>query len=80
MAKLKVTRLIIANGDIVELYEQIDKKIPQIEETWRQPLSTGDYLRIASAGMDILGAPSEGSGIGGALRSAAGPLSKLGVT
>ncbi len=28
--------------------------------------------------MDILGAPSEGSGIGGALRSAAGPLSKLG--
>jgi len=66
------------DGDIVELYEQIDKKIPQIEKPGRQPLSTGDYLRIASAGMDILGAPSEGSGIGGALRSAAGPLSKLG--
>ncbi len=41
-------------------------------------MSTADYLRIASAGMDILGAPSEGSGIGGALRSAAAPLSKLG--
>ena len=66
------------DGDIVELYEKIDKKIPQIEKPGRQPLSTGDYLRIASAGMDILGAPSEGSGIGGALRSAAGPLSKLG--
>ena len=66
------------DGDIVELYEQIDKKIPQIEKPGRQPLSTGDYLRIASAGMDILGAPSEGSGIGGALRSASGPLSKLG--
>ena len=66
------------DGNIVELYEQIDKKIPQIEKPGRQPLSTGDYLRIASAGMDILGAPSEGSGIGGALRSAAGPLSKLG--
>ena len=66
------------DGDIVELYEQIDKKIPQIEKPGRQPLSTGDYLRIASAGMDILGAPSEGSGISGALRSAAGPLSKLG--
>ena len=66
------------DGDIVELYEQIDKKIPQIEKPGRQPLSTGDYLRIASAGMDILGAPSEGSGISGALRSAAAPLSKLG--
>ena len=66
------------DGDIVELYEQIDKKIPQIEKPGRQPLSTGDYLRIASAGMDILGTPSEGSGISGALRSAAGPLSKLG--
>ena len=67
------------DGDIVELYEQIDKKIPQIEKPGRQPLSTGDYLRIASAGMDILGAPSEGSGIGGAIRTAAGPLSKLGT-
>lgn len=65
-------------GDIVELYDRISERIPEPEKPGRQPLSTGDYLRIASAGMDILGAPSEGSGIGGALRSAAGPLSKLG--
>jgi len=63
-------------GDIVmDEYESISKKIPMPE---KQKLSTGDYLRIASSGLDILGAPSEGSGIGGALRSAAGPLSKLG--
>ena len=64
-------------GDIVmDEYESINKKIPMPE---RQPMSTGDYLRIASAGADILGAPSEGSGIFGALRSAAPSLSKLGV-
>ena len=63
-------------GDIVmDEYESINEKIPMPK---KQPLSTGDYLRIASSGLDILGAPSEGSGIGGALRSAAGPLSKLG--
>ena len=42
-------------------------------------MSTSDYLRIASAGADILAAPSEGSGIFGALRSAAPSLSKLGT-
>ena len=41
--------------------------------------STGDYLRIASAGLDILGAPSEGPGFRGALASASKPLSQLGV-
>ena len=64
-------------GDIVmDEYESISEKIPMPK---RQGMSTGDYLRIASAGADILGAPSEGSGIGGALRSAAPSLSKLGV-
>ena len=64
-------------GDLVmKEYESIKEKIPMPE---RQPMSTGDYLRIASAGADILGAPSEGSGIFGALRSAAPSLSKLGV-
>ena len=64
-------------GDLVmKEYENIKEKIPMPE---RQPMSTGDYLRIASAGADILGAPSEGSGIFGALRSAAPSLSKLGV-
>ena len=64
-------------GDIVmDEYESISKKIPMPE---KQRMSTGDYLRIASAGADILGAPSEGSGVFGALRSAAPSLSKLGV-
>ena len=64
-------------GDLVmKEYENIKEKIPMPE---RQPMSTGDYLRIASAGADILGAPSEGSGIFGALRSAAPSLSKLGT-
>ena len=68
-----------ASGDeVLDVYESYEDKIPMPERRERRPLSTGDYLRIASAGMDILGSPSEGSGIGGALRSAAGPLSKLG--
>ena len=47
----------------------------------REPraLSTGDYLRIASAGLDILGRPSEGGGFRGALATASQPLAKLGV-
>jgi hypothetical protein len=61
---------------VMDEYENINEKIPMPE---RQPMSTGDYLRIASAGADILGAPSEGSGIFGALRSASPALSKLGV-
>ena len=64
-------------GDLVmKEYENIKEKIPMPE---RQPMSTGDYLRIASAGADILAAPSEGSGIFGALRSSAPALSKLGT-
>jgi len=63
--------------DYMEIIEAVRKSRPELPEKKR--MSTGDYLRIASAGMDILGAPSEGSGIGGALRSAANPLSKLGV-
>ena len=62
--------------DYMEIIEAVRKSRPELPEKKR--MSTGDYLRIASAGMDILGAPSEGSGIGGALRSAANPLSKLG--
>jgi len=60
--------------DILDIRERISEKIPR-----QNKLSTSDYLRIASSGLDILGAPSEGSGISGALRSAAGPLSKLGT-
>ena len=45
----------------------------------RPKMSTSDYLRLASAGAEILGAPSEGGGLGGLLATAAKPLSKLGT-
>jgi len=66
-------------GSIVDMYESINEKIPMPERPEKRRMSTGDYLRIASAGADILGAPSEGSGVFGALRSAAPSLSKLGT-
>ena len=63
-----------AGTEVVDIYEQIKQRMPA-----RKPqLSMSDYLQIASAGADILGAPSEGGGIGGALRTAAKPLSALG--
>jgi hypothetical protein len=66
-----------ANGDIVDIYESVKERIP---ERNTQGLSRGDYLRIASAGLDILGAPGETGGIlGGTLSAASKPLSKLGV-
>ena len=64
------------DGEIVDIYESIEKKVPAYNQ---QGLSTGDYLRIASAGLDILGRPSEGGGIGGVLATASQPLAKLGV-
>ena len=63
--------------DYMEIIDAVRKSRPELPE--KKGMSTADYLRIASAGMDILGAPSEGSGIGGAIRTAAGPLSKLGT-
>jgi len=41
-------------------------------------LSLGDYLQIAAAGADILGAPSEGGGIKGTLATVSKPLATLG--
>ena len=63
------------NGNIVDRYETIRESIPMP----KQGLSTGDYLRIASAGLDILGRPSEGGGLSGVLATASKPLAKLGV-
>ena len=61
----------------VDIYESVKERIP---ERNTQGLSRGDYLRIASAGLDILGAPGETGGIlGGTLSAASKPLSKLGV-
>ena len=63
-------------GEVLDIYRSVEEQIPEYN---RQGLSTGDYLRIASAGLDILGAPSEGGGIGGTLATISKPLSKLGV-
>ena len=65
------------SGEIEEytdIVESVRKAYPQ-----QQGLSQSDYLRIASAGLDILGAPSEGGGIGGVLATASKPLAKLGT-
>ena len=67
------------NGGVMDIYESFSEKIPMPERRKPKGLSTGDYLRIASAGLDILGAPSEGPGFRGALASASKPLSQLGV-
>jgi hypothetical protein len=72
-------RVPMNSGGILDIYKQYDETIPMPERREPRGLSTGDYLRIASAGLDILGAPSEGPGFKGALASASGPLSKLGV-
>ena len=64
---------------VLSIYDQVQEKLPMPEKREPKGLSTGDYLRIASAGLDILGAPSEGPGFRGALASASAPLSKLGV-
>ena len=63
--------------EYMDIIEAVRKSRPKLPE--KKGMSTADYLRIASAGANILAAPSEGSGIGGALRSAAPSLSKLGV-
>jgi len=60
--------------EVLSTREEILKGIPA-----QRGLSTSDYLRIASAGLDILGAPSEGGGIKGVLATASKPLSKLGT-
>ena len=66
-------------GEVMDIYSQIEEKIPMPEKRKRQGLTVGDYLRIASSGLEILGAPSEGSGFKGTLATASKPLSKLGV-
>ena len=57
---------------VLDIYESVQEQIPEYKP---QGLTTGDYLRIASAGLDILGAPSEGGGIGGTLATISKPLS-----
>ena len=68
-----------SNGGVMDIYEQISEQIPMPERRQPRALTTGDYLRIASAGLDILGRPSEGGGFRGALATASQPLAQLGV-
>jgi len=53
----------------------------QIRESLRPTpgLSMSDYLRIASAGAEIAGAPGEGPGLKGLFTAASKPLSRLGT-
>ena len=66
------------NGGEIEEYTDIVKAVREAYPQ-QQGLSQADYLRIASAGLDILGAPGEGGGIRGALTAASKPLAKLGT-
>ena len=68
-----------SNGGVMDIYESISEKIPMPERRQPRALTTGDYLRIASAGLDILGRPSEGGGFKGALATVSKPLAELGV-
>ena len=63
-------------GEVLDIYRSIEEQLPQYQP---QGLSVGDFLRIASSGLEILGTPSEGPGIRGALATASKPLAKLGV-
>ena len=60
-----------------DIYARTGEIFPEPE---KRGLSTGDFLRIAATGAEILGAPGRGGGIGGALTAAAKPLSNLGVS
>ena len=66
------------NGGEIEEYTDIVKAVREAYPQ-QQGLSQADYLRIASTGLEILGAPGEGGGIRGALTAASKPLAKLGT-
>ena len=60
----------------ISMYSDVAKAMPF---DYKPELSIGDYLKIASRGAEIIGAPSEGSGFGGVLATASKPLAKLGM-
>lgn len=60
-----------------DIYARTGEIFPEPE---KKGLSTGDFLRIAATGAEILGAPGRGGGIGGALTAAAKPLANLGAS
>ena len=63
-------------GQVLDIYERAQEQIPAYQP---QGLSIGDFLRIASSGLEILGTPGQGGGLSGTLAAASKPLSKLGV-
>ena len=60
-----------------DIYARTGEIFPEPE---KRGLSTGDFLRIAATGAEILGAPGRGGGISGALTAAAKPLANLGTS
>ena len=60
-----------------DIYARTGEIFPEPE---KKGLSTGDFLRIAATGAEILGAPGRGGGISGALTAAAKPLANLGAS
>jgi hypothetical protein len=58
-------------------YMKTMKKVREYQSP-KPGLTLGDYLRIASAGAEIAGAPSEGGDIGGVLATVSKPLARLG--
>jgi len=72
-------RVAMKEGGIKEIYDSFSETVAMPERRKVTPLTTGDYLRIASAGLDILGRPSEGGGFKGALATVSKPLAELGV-
>ena len=60
----------------MDIYKRTGELFPEPE---KKGLSTGDYLRIAATGAEILGAPGRGGGISGALTASAKPLASLGT-
>ena len=70
------------NIDIGSKYSDMDARLKALQETNVKPqgLSRSDYLRIAAAGANIMGAPGTGkSGVIGTLQAAGPALSELGI-
>tara|TARA_R110002072_G_scaffold275804_1_gene436998 strand:+ start:637 stop:1929 length:1293 start_codon:yes stop_codon:yes gene_type:complete len=68
--------------DIGSRYSDMDARLKALQETNVKPqgLSRSDYLRIAAAGANIMGAPPTGrGGVIGALQAAGPALSELGT-
>jgi len=66
------------SADLQDSKKQRENVLNSMQAQKQSGLSTGDWLRIAAAGGEILGAEGRGSGIKGALAAAGPALSGLG--